>query len=179
VKGKSARLTEERWTLDEIEVDVSGFFTTHHYMQSRSGALGEFTFPAFSQRAIYYTCDGRELLMQKTHWLGSAHELVERGVVRGRADRPGLFRRDLTVWFEGQEYSLEPGGLLSWDWCLVDAGGTRLLEIRPRGVLKEGAYVTITAAIDTDLVAFAYYLVYTRRQEEAAGAAAASGAAAS
>ena len=179
MRGRSATLTKERWILDEIEVDVSGFFTTHHCLQSRSGTLGEFTFPAFSQHATYHTFDGRELLMQKTHWLGSAHELVEGEIVRGRADRPGLFRRDMTVWFEGQEYSLEPGRLLSRDWYLVDAGGIRLVQIQPRGVLKQGAYVTITATIDADLVAFAYYLVYTRWQEEAAGAAAVSSTAAS
>jgi hypothetical protein len=179
VKGRRATLNKESWILDEIEIEVSGFFTTHHYMRSRSGTVGEFTFPAFSQHAMYRTCEGRELLMQKTHWLGSAHELVEGGVVCGRADRAGLLRRDIAIWFEGRQYSLEPGGFLSWDWYLLDAGGTRLLEIQPRGVLKEGAYVTITAAVDADLVAFAYYLVYTRRQEEAAVAAAASGAAAS
>lgn len=179
MRGRSATLTKERWIFDEIEVDVFGFFTTHHCLQSRSGTLGEFTFPAFSQHATYHTFDGRELLMQKTHWLGSAYELVEGEIARGRADRPGLFRRDMTVWFEDQEYSLEPGRLLSRDWYLVDARGTRLLDIQPRGVLKQGAYVTITATVDTDLVAFAYYLVYTRWQEEAAGAAAVSSTAAS
>jgi hypothetical protein len=163
---------KEVWMLDEIEVEVSGLFTTHHHLQTRSGTLGRFKFPAFSQYAVYHTTDGRELLMQKTHWLGTAHELVEGEVVRGRGDRPGLFRRDLAIWFDGEEYSLEPEGLLSRGWYLVDASGSRLLEIQPRGIFTQGAYLTITGAIDADLVAFAYYLVHMRQQEDAAAAAA-------
>jgi hypothetical protein len=167
-------VTKEVWMLDEIEIEVSGFFTTHHHFQTRRGHLGKCTFPAFSQQAIYCAPDGRELLMQKTHWLGSAHELVDGGVVRGRADRPGLFRRDIMVQFDGKEYTLEPEGFLSQGWFLVDAGGTRLLEFQPRGAFKQGAYLTITGAIDADLVAFVYYLVHMRQQENAAATAAAA-----
>lgn len=164
----------ESWMLDEIEVDISGFFTTHHHLQTKAGQFGEFTFPAFSQYGVYRTADGRELLMQKTHWLGTAHELVDGGIVRGRADRPGLFRRDITIQFDGKEYSLEPEGLLSWGWFLFDAEGNKLLEIEPRGVFQQSAVLTITGAINADLIAFAYYLVHMRRQEDAAAAAAAS-----
>lgn len=171
-------MKKEIWTLDEIEVDVSGFFTTHHYLESGAGSLGELTFPAFSQHGTYVTHDGRELLMRKTHWLGTAHELVESEIVRGRADRPGLLRQDIAVQFDGRQYSLEPEGLLSWGWFLLDAEGNRLLEIQPRGVFRQGCYLTVTSAINADLVAFAYYLVYTRQQEDAAAAAAVAGAAA-
>lgn len=167
-------MKKDTWAPDEIEVDVTGFFTTHHYLETRAGSLGELTFPAFSQHGTYVTHDGRELLMQKTHWLGTAHELVEGGIVRGRADRPGLLRQDIAVQFDGRQYSLEPEGLLSWGWFLLDAEGNRLLEIQPRGVFQQGSFMTITGAIDADLVAFTYYLVYTRRQEDAAAAAAAS-----
>jgi hypothetical protein len=106
--------------------------------------------------------------------LGSAHELVDGGIVRGRADRPGLFRRDIMIQFDGQEYSLEPEGSLSRGWFLFDAEGTRLLEIQPRGAFKQGAYLTITGAVDADLVAFVYYLVHMRQQEDAAASAAAA-----
>ncbi len=167
-------MKKEVWLLDEIEVQVSGFFTTHHTFQTRSGALGEMTCPAFSQQGIYHTPDGRELLMQKTHWLGSAFELVEGGIVRGHADRPGLFRRDLTVQFDGREYSLEPAGFLNQGWILFDAQGSKLLEFQPRGVFRQGAYLTITGAVDADLAAFVYYLVYMRQQEDAAVVAAAA-----
>ena len=162
----------ESWMLDEIEVEITGFFTTRHHLQTESGQFGEFTFPAFSQYGVFRTADGRELLMQKTHWLGTAHELVDGGLVRGRADRPGLFRRDIAIQFDGKEYSLEPEGLLSWGWFLFDAEGNKLLEIEPRGVFKQSAGLTITGAINADLIAFAYYLVHVRRQEDAAAAAA-------
>jgi hypothetical protein len=160
--------------LDEIEVAVSGFFTTHHHFRTEWGGLGKCTFPAFSQHAMYRTADGRELLMQKSHWLGSAHELVDGGSVRARADRPGLFRRDILIQFDGQEYTLEPEGLFSRGWLLFDAGGTKLLELRPRGAFKQGAYLTISGSINSDLVAFVYYLVHMRQQEDAAATTAAT-----
>jgi hypothetical protein len=68
-----------------IEVDVTGFFTTHHYLQAEWGNLGELTFASFSQSGTYQSVDGREVIMQKSHWLGSAYEMVDGGVVRGRA----------------------------------------------------------------------------------------------
>ena len=40
---------------------MTGWFTTNHYFQTRSGSLGEFRFPAFSQQATFRTIDGREL----------------------------------------------------------------------------------------------------------------------
>jgi hypothetical protein len=172
-------VTQRTLVVREIEVIATGFFTTHHTFQTEAGVLGKLTFPAFSQQGEFQTAGGRRLLMQKTHWLGTAHELVEGHTVRGSADRPGLFRRDLLVQFDGADYSLQPAGLFSQDWVLYDAGGTPVLEIQPRGFWKQSTYLTIWSAIDADLVAFAYYLVYMRRQEDAAGVAAASGAAAS
>ena len=165
---------QDIWMLDEIEVAVSGFFTTHHHFQTEWGGLGKCTFPAFSQHAIYRTAEGRELLMQKSHWLGSAHELVDGGSVRARADRAGLFRRDILIQFDGREYTLEPEGLFSRGWLLFDAGGTKVLEYRPRGAFKQGAYLTISGSINSDLVAFVYYLVHMRQQEDAAATTAAT-----
>jgi hypothetical protein len=167
-------MSQDTWLLNEIEVEVSGFFTTHHYFETASGTWGEFTFPAFSTHGVFHAADGRELLMQKPHWLGTAHEFIEGEAVRGTADRRGLLSREIVVQFDGQEYLLEPKGLLSRGWNLIGAGETILLEIEPRGIFKQGAYVTIVGAIDADLVVFAYYLVHMRWQEDAAAAAAAS-----
>lgn len=171
-------MNQEIWTLDEIEVEVSGFFTTHHVLRTEAGILGELIFPAFSQSARYRSSGGRELLMRKTHWLSSTHDLVEGEVVRGSGARPGLFRRDIVLQVDGQQYSLEPEGILSQGWRLFDARGQQLLGLRPRGIFRQGAYLTVTGAVDADLVAFAYYLVQMRQQEEAAGATAATSVAA-
>ena len=133
------------------------------------GSLGKFKFPAFAQSAIYRTPDGRELLMQKTHWLGTGHELVEGDTVRGTADRSGLFDRGLELQFGGRKYRLEPTGWLSRDWRLVDHGGSELLEIQLLGLLSRDARILVTGIIvEPDLIAFAYYLFYMRHQEEAA-----------
>jgi hypothetical protein len=163
----------------EIEVEVSGFFTTHHHFQTEAGSLGAFTFPAFSQQGTYHTADRRKLLMQKTHWLGTAHEFVDGDLVRGTADRPGLFRQDIAIRFDGLAYSLQPEGLFKQGWFLLDAQGNTLLEFQPRGVFKQGAYITVWQPVSEELLAFAYYLVHMRKQEQAAAVAATSTAATS
>lgn len=160
--------------LGTIEVNVTGFFTTHHYLQAEWGDVGELTFRAFGQGAIYHALDGRKLVMQKRHWLGHAHEMVDGNIVRGTGDRPGLFRMDIAVQFDGQEYSLEPEGILKQGWLLLDADRRLLMEIQPRGVFKQGAYLNLESSIELDLVAFAYYLVHMRKQEDAAVVAATS-----
>lgn len=157
-----------------IEVEVSGFFTTHHYFRTEAGILGELTFPAFSQYGTFRTAGGRELLMQKPHWLGTAHEFVDGNLVRGTADRPGLFRQDITIRFDGKAYSLEPEGIFKQGWFLLDAEGQTLLELQPRGAFKQGAFITLWQPISIDLLAFAYYLVHMRKQEQAAVAASAA-----
>ena len=157
-----------------IEVDVTGFFTTHHYLQAKWGELGELTFRAFNQGAMYEALDGRKVIMQKSHWLGTAHEMLEAGVVRGRADRPGLLRTDIAIQFDGQDYVLEREGLLKQGWFLLDAERNMLMEIQPRGVFKQGAYLSLRAPVELDLVAFAYYMVHMRKQEDAAAVAATS-----
>jgi hypothetical protein len=167
-------VNSKRGVRGTIEVDVTGFFTTHHYLQAEWGDLGELTFPAFSQAATYEALDGRKVTMQKSHWLGTAYEMIDGGVVRGRADRPGLLRFDIAVEFDGQDYSLEPEGLLRQGWFLLDAERHVLMEIQPRGILKQGAYLSLRGAIELDLVAFAYFLVQMRKQEDAAAVAATS-----
>jgi hypothetical protein len=167
-------MAQKTLTVREIEVQVAGLFTTNHTFLTQTGTLGKLTLPAFNQYGEFDTIGGRKLLMQKTHWLGSAHELVEGDTVRGTADRAGLFRSDYIVQFDGRQYRLEPEGAFKQGWYLVDAQGTPLLEIQPRGAFKQGAYLIIWGAIDADLVAFAYYLYHMRVQEQAAAIAATS-----
>lgn len=167
----------ESWRPNEIEVDVAGFFTTHHRLQTEVGTWGKFTFPAFSHQGSFRTADGRELVMRKTHWLGSAHEMLEEETVCAVADRQGLLRREILIQFDSRDYLLEPEGLLSQGWYLTDTEGNRLLAIRRRGLLRQGAYLTILGAVHADLIAFAYYLIHVRWQEDSAAAAASAAAA--
>jgi len=173
------RIVPESLRLHEIKVHVTGFFTTHHYFDTPAGNWGEFTFPSFSDQGTFRRGVGRELVMRKVHWLGTAHEMLDGSAVRSSADRPGFLSRDLIIDFDAQQYRLQPEGTLKDGWFLTDAADTRLLELRPRGIFREGAYLTITGPLEEDLVAFAYYLVHTRGQEEAAAAAATTAASAS
>ena len=52
------------WATDEIEVGVSGFFTTHHFLQTTANILGELTLPAFRSGGVFRAADGRELVRE-------------------------------------------------------------------------------------------------------------------
>ena len=169
-------MSHDTWRLGAIEVGVRGFFKTHHRFATDTEELGEMTFPAFSQDGVYHGAQGQILVLRKTHWLGNAYELLEGDTVRGTAEQPRLLSRDIAIWFDGREYTLQPAGVLNQGWYLVDAGGMTLLEVQPRGVLKQGAYVMPKAGLNADLVVFAYYLVYRRWQDDAAAVAATSAA---
>jgi hypothetical protein len=56
------------WATDEIEVDVSGFFTTHHFLQTTANILGELTLPAFWSGGVFRAADGRELVVERISW---------------------------------------------------------------------------------------------------------------
>lgn len=112
--------------------------------------------------------------MQRVHWLGSAHELIDGEVVRGTADRQSLFSGEMAISYGGREYLLAPAGFLSQDWYLTDDEGRRLVELQPRGILGQGFFLMTAGSVDVELLAFAYYLVHVRRQEDTAAAAAAA-----
>lgn len=161
---------------DEIEITVSGLFSTHHHFQAGSESWGEMTLAAFARGADWRSSDGRTLCLEKKSWFGSEHVLTEGEdeTVRGTSRRRGFFDRGLDLELDGRSYSLEPAGFLSMDWRLLDAEDTPVLEIGPRGMLRQGAIVTALAAVPVDLVVFAYYLYYVQQTEAAAGVAAAS-----
>jgi hypothetical protein len=167
-------MSQDYWTFEEIEISVSGCFTTHHHLSGASGEYGEINFPAFATDATFEGASGRRLSMQKTRWWSTEYELVESGRVRGRADRAGVFNQNMDVWFDGQAYELQPEGIFKQGWFLMDGQGTQLLEIQPRGAFRQGAYLSIQAVVDRALALFAYYLVHMRKQEDAAAVAAAS-----
>lgn len=167
-------MTQETWTVGQIEVRVSGFFTTHHFFETEVGTLGELTIPAFGRRAVFRAPDGRELQIQQVGRLRSRYELLEGEMVKGTAAGRGVLSRDWAIEFHGQTYTMKPKGFLKEGWFLIDDGGNTVLEIRMRGVLRQSALLTITGAVDADLAVLAYYLVHVRQQEAGAAAAAAS-----
>jgi hypothetical protein len=168
-------MAQAEWLANEIEVAVSGFFTTHHRLETAAGSLGEFTFSAFRMHAVFCAADGREMVARQVAWWRSQHELLEGDAVLATARPPSFWSRALSVGFGGQEYALK-SDFWGRRWRLTDEAGTALLEIRPRGVFRRGAYLTVQDAVDADLLAFTYYLVHVRWEERhTAGAAAAGG----
>ena len=167
-------MEREFWTTGEIEVNVSGFFTAHHYLESEMGVLGELTLPVFGNGGVFCSADGRELEVRRTSWWRGWHELREDGVVLGTARPRGFWRRTMSVGLKGRTNDLEPADFWSRGWRLVDGAGAILLEVRPRGVFRRGAYLTIVGSVHADLLVFAYYLVNVRWQEQSAAAASAA-----
>ena len=169
-------MEREFWTGGEIEVDVFGFFATHHHMQMMKGTLGEFTFPAFGTSGVFRFDSGRELVVGRTSWWRGWHELRGNGIVLGTARPRGFWWHTLDVGFRGQMYELAPASFWSRGWHLVDGTGVILVEVWPRGFFRRGAQLVVKRAVHTDLLVFTYYLVNARWQEQAAaGGAAAAG----
>ena len=168
-------IAQESWVADEIEVVVSGFFTTHHLLRTATGILGELTLPAFNRSGLFRSADGRELVVERTSWWRGWHELRENNVVLGTACPRGFWRRTIEVGFRGAMYELVPTSFWSRGWLLLDEMGTTLIEVQPRGVFRRGAYLMIMEPVSVDLLVFTYYLVNVRWQEQAAAAGAAAG----
>ena len=171
----SSGIAQASWVADEIEVVVSGFFTTHHLLQTAAGILGELTLPAFNRTGVFRSADGRELVVERTSWWRGWHELRENAVVLGTACPRGFWRRTIEVGFRGAMYELVPASFWSRGWRLLDEMGTTLVEVQPRGVFRRGAYLMIMEPVSVDLLVFTYYLVNVRWQEQAAAAGAAAG----
>jgi hypothetical protein len=162
------------WVNGEIEVSVSGFFTTHHRLQAVMGSLGDLTLSAFGMGGVFHAADGRELVVERTSWWRGWHELQENGIVLGTARSGNFWRQSMDVGFRGARYELVPVGCLSRGWLLVDEAGSTLVAVEPRGAFRRGAYMRISERVPADLVVFIYYLVNVRWQEQSAAAAAVS-----
>ena len=161
-----------------IEVTVAGFFTTQHSFRTSTGYWGKLTFPAFSDQATFCREDGVDLVMRKMHWMGTAHELLIGKIKCASADRAGLLKRDILIDYDGRRYRFQPEGALKGGWYLTDEAGTRLLDIRPCGMFRQGAILNITCTMEGNLVIFVYYMFHVRGQEEAAAVAATTAASA-
>jgi hypothetical protein len=163
------------WAMDQAEVIVSGVFTTHHFVQTVTEILGELTLSAFRMGGVFHAADGRELVVQRTSWWRGWHEMREGGIVLGTARLQGFWRRTMGIGFRGAMYELRPADFWSRGWRLFDDTGGIVVEVRPRGIFRRGAYLTVMKPVNVDLLTFVYYLVNVRWQEQsgAAGVAAA------
>lgn len=165
----------QMWTAGVIEVDIWGFFTTHHRMLTETEVLGELTLSAFSSGGVFQAADGRELVVEKTSWWRGWHELRENEIVVGSARPLGFWERTMSVGFRGKMYELVPAGFWSSSWNLLDESGAVVVEVRRWGFFRQKVGLTIQGPVHSDLLVFVYYLANVRWQEQAAAAAAAAG----
>jgi hypothetical protein len=161
---------EAGMTTSRIQVNISGFFTTHHRFLSEGGELGQLTLAATRRGGVFRSFDGRELVLRQKSLWRSEHELHEGGLVLASARPRGFFRTAILIEFGGQTYTLERISFWKRGWRLLDPGNVAVMEIQPQGLFKRGAFLDILGEIDANLLVFAYYLIYMRWQEEAAAA---------
>jgi hypothetical protein len=164
-------VADGEWVTDEIEVTVSGFWNTQHSLQAGPDLIGELTLPGFRRKGLLRLSDGRELTVEHTSFWKGTHEMREGGVLLGTARTRGVFKRQVDVGFGERQYVLQPGSVWKRNWLLVDLEGTVLLEMRPRGAFRRGAFVAVLAEVGIDLLAFAYYLVHKSWEAESAAVA--------
>jgi hypothetical protein len=166
IRGGCA-MKHRRLEISQIEVVVTGLFTTHHDLLTCSGSLGKLRFAAFSECGVLKTKDGRELVMQKPKMLSTVLEMTEGDTLRSTADRMGLLDQRRIIEYDGAFYQMQPEGLFKQGWFLVDHENHVLAEIQPRGAFKQGALITILGPVDADLIAFAYFVFYMYTSEQA------------
>ena len=165
-------MRRETWLADEVEVTVSGAFTTHHLLRTGAGILGESTVPALRKRAVIRTAEGRELVMKQTNWWRGTYELQEGDTLLGTVRPLGIFRRENIVRFGHQDYRLRAVGLWGRLWHLADDAGRTLVEVHRRGIFRRGAILRILSPLDLDLLVFTYHIVNARWDEQTTAAAA-------
>jgi hypothetical protein len=159
------------WLADLVEVTVSGFFTTHHVMQTAEGVLAEMTMNGLGKRAVVRTAEGRELAIERTNWWRGAYELRKDDLPVGEAHPLGILRRNNAIHFGGRCFRLQAGDCWSRSWTLSDDAGQMLVKIRPRGAFRRGAILRILRLVDIDLLALTYHQVNVRWREQTAAAA--------
>jgi hypothetical protein len=169
-------MRRETWLADQVEVTVSGLFTTHHLLRTATGVLGALTLPVMRLKGVFRGADGRELVVKRTSWWRGTYKLHEDGDLLGTARPLGIFRRENTVTFDDQTYRLSAAGFWARIWHLKNDAGEVVVEVRPRGALRRGATLRIVRPVDLALLVFTYHLVNARWQEQttAVSAAAAS-----
>jgi len=156
---------------DVIEVTVSGGFKTEHVFNAAAGVLGVLNLNAMISEGTFRGADGSELVIKNTSFWKPNFQVTDGDRILGKAHSPKVFKRAFEIEFDGQSLRLESGGSKLRSWSLLNAAGSLVCEIRPRGAFKRGALIQIREAAPLGLLAFAYTLVSRRWQEENAAAA--------
>lgn len=155
--------------VDQIELIPSGFFTVHYSFRSPAGVLGVLTVPAFRRDSTFRDADGREWTMRSRSLWRNEYGMYLEGEAVAVARPRGFWRSPLDISFPGRSCLLEPTrGWWFAPWRLSGADGSPLLEIRIRGVFRQGFIAELLVPLRVEWIAFACYLVLARWREYAA-----------
>jgi len=155
-------LTRDAVAAGLVTVETSGLLPRRHRLLAAGRPLGELAFGTGSS-VLYADAGGRRLRMARISlWR------AEYGLWEGEGRRPlaratfrPLKRRGEVAW-GGQSFQLRPADLRATSWELRSAAGELALTIRWCGWGR--AEIEVHGAVDTGLLAFAYYLAVIRRR---------------
>jgi len=163
---------KEELKVDVIEVTVTGTFKTAHVFNAELGILGVLTLKSGKGEGSFVGADDSLLAFNKTSIWKSNYELLQGNEVIASASPPKKkITRAFNLDFEGEIYTLSPGGSKRRSWTIKSSPGQAICEFLPRGALKRGALIWIQSEIPLALLVFGYCLVLKRWQEESAAAA--------
>lgn len=165
-------MNKDELQTDIIEVTVKGTIKTEHLFNAESGILGVLTLKGGKGEGSFTGADDSLLAFNKTSVWKSNYELLQENEVIASAQPPKKLTRAFNLDFEGEIYTLAPGGSKRRSWTIKNNSDQAVCEFLPRGALKRGALIWIQSEIPLSLLVFGYCLVLKRWQEESAAAGA-------
>lgn len=153
-------MDENSITSDQIRVEISGLLTRRHRLVGGGLVVGELTFgPGL---VVPYTdAEGRQGRMERASLWRGEHRLRKGDrVVASALVRP--LRRRTEVRFGERTFTLYPRDFWLRDWELENEEGKTVLAAQRVGWGQ--TEIAILDPVDSDLVAFAYYLALVRRR---------------
>lgn len=151
---------EQYLTADRITILSSGLMPRRHRLLIGEEVLGELSV-GLGFTATFGDAEGRQLRLRRTSLWRGEYEVREGRQVLGSAHQP-LFQRWFDVRFADASFLLLPRGLGFYLWELRDETGAPLLALRWR--LFGGGEISLSAPVESDLLAFVAYLTLMRRR---------------
>ncbi len=147
-------------TADRVVVEASGLFPRRHRLLAGATFVGEMAF-GLGSSVPYTDAEGREMRMARVSLWLPEYRMWEEDRERASA-RVSLLGWQVGVELDSQSFSFRPTRLWQTAWELRDGDDRLVLTVRRTGWGR--AEIVVHRPVDTDLIAFVYYLFVTQRR---------------
>ena len=145
---------------DRVTVEASGLLPRRHRLLAGNALLGEMAF-GIGSTVPYTDAEGRRMRMARVSLLPPEYRMWE-GEQELASARISTLGWRASVEFGDERFVFQPTRLWLAVWELRDEGGQPVLTVRRTGWGR--AEIVVHRPVDTDLIAFAYYLFIIRRR---------------